>query len=208
MQRPWFYVLVWTACRIWYAIYNRLSVRGARNLPSEGPVLVCANHASNLDPTLVAICFAHRLFRFMAKAELFSVPILGTAIRWLGAFPVDREAKGGDRSSYVESLKSLKEGGVLLVFPEGTRTEDGNVQEFLAGASRLACSVPGTRILPVRIRGTFESFGRGRSFPLPSKIVVTVGEPFRPDEIKGLPGDKHAWYQAVTQETRRRILDL
>ncbi len=171
-------------------------------------MLVCANHGSNLDPPLVAICFTHRILQFLAKAELFPVPILGTAIRWLGAFPVDRDAKGGDRRSYVQSLKTLKDGKALLVFPEGTRTRDGSVGEFQPGAARLACSVSGTRILPVRIRGSFDSFGRGRKFPRPCKITVSIGEPFHPDEIKGLPGDKHAWYQAVTQEMRRRILEL
>jgi len=206
MQRPWFYAIVWTAARVFHTVYNRLSIRNPERLPKTGGVLVCANHASNFDPPLVAICFTHRIFRFMAKAELFRVPVLGTAIEWLGSFPVDREA--ADRKAYVEALKTLKEGRVLLVFPEGTRTHDGSIGPFEEGAARMACAVPGTWVLPVRIRGTYESFGRGKKFPTPHKITVNVGEPFLPESINGLPGDKRAWYQAVAEETRRRILEL
>lgn len=206
MQRPWFYFIAWTSSRVYFTLWNRLSIEGARKLPKTGPVLLCASHASNVDPPLVAICFTHRMLRFMAKAELFRVPLLGTGISWLGAFPVERG--GADRKAYVESLKILKEGGALLVFPEGTRTYDGELGEFQDGAARMACAVPGTVILPVRIRGTYESWGRGKKFPSPHKVRVTIGEPFNPESINGLPGDKRAWYQAVTEEMRRRILAL
>ncbi len=207
MRKYWFYWLVRSSGWFVTKIYNRLSSEGSRNLPKEGPVLVVANHSSNLDPPIVAFSFLHRPLMFMGKAELWEKRWLGKIIEALGCFPVQRDA-AADKRAIVSAIRCLKDGEALLLFPEGTRTPDGTIQQFHPGAARIALAVPGTRILPVRIHGAFDAMGRGAGFPKPRKIRVVVGDAFDPNEIKGLPDDKKSLYQAVTDEMFRRISAL
>ena len=100
---------------------------GAENMPQEGGVIVAANHMSNWDPPFLA-SFLQRPVSYMAKQELFEIPIFGTVIRWLFAFPVRRGA--ADRSAVKAAVKELRAGRCVGIFPEGTRSKDGEVHKF------------------------------------------------------------------------------
>ena len=123
---------------------------GAENMPSEGGVIVAANHMSNWDPPFLA-SFLQRPVSYMAKQELFEIPIFGTVIRWLFAFPVRRGA--ADRSAVKAAVKELRAGRCVGIFPEGTRSKDGEVHRFGAGVALLA-SMSGAPVVPAAIVGT------------------------------------------------------
>ena len=123
---------------------------GAENMPPEGGVIVAANHMSNWDPPFLA-SFLQRPVSYMAKQELFEIPIFGTVIRWLFAFPVRRGA--ADRSAVKAAVKELRAGRCVGIFPEGTRSKDGEVHRFGAGVALLA-SMSGAPVVPAAIVGT------------------------------------------------------
>jgi 1-acyl-sn-glycerol-3-phosphate acyltransferase len=159
----------------------RFRWRNASALPADGPVLVVANHQSYLDPPLVGCAMKSRQFDFLARAGLFSKPLLGPLIVALHSVPV--KESGGDPASIKEILRRLEQGRVVLVFPEGTRTTDGTIGEFKRGVAvilrRSRCPV-----LPVGIAGARESWPRGgRPRLLSGPVVVQVGEPIPHDEL-------------------------
>ena len=136
---------------------------GAEHLPTEGGVIVAANHMSNWDPPFLA-SFLQRPVSYMAKQELFEIPIFGTVIRWLFAFPVRRGA--ADRSAVKAAVKELRAGRCVGIFPEGTRSKDGEVHNFGAGVALLA-SMSGAPVVPAAILGTNKM----------KKLRVIYGEP-------------------------------
>jgi 1-acyl-sn-glycerol-3-phosphate acyltransferase len=151
----------------------RLEGRGTEYVPAQGPVLLVANHSSLLDPPLVG-GVAPRQLSFMAKAELFRVPLFGALIRRLNARPVRRE--GADAGALRTALRVLQEGGVLLMFPEGTRGPEGALREPKPGAAMLAV-MSGAPVVPVFIQGSGRAWPRGRTLPRPAKVRVTFGSP-------------------------------
>jgi 1-acyl-sn-glycerol-3-phosphate acyltransferase len=151
----------------------RLEGRGTHHVPARGPVLLVANHSSFLDPPLVG-GVAPRQLSFMAKAELFRVPLLGALIGRLNARPVRRE--GADAGALRTALRILQDGGVLLMFPEGTRGAEGVLREPKPGAAMLAV-LSGAPVVPVFITGSGRAWPRGQALPKPAKVVVTFGAP-------------------------------
>ena len=103
-------------------VFWLFSAKGKENVPMEGPFLLCANHNSNMDPVLIA-AGCKRQLTFMAKDELFHVPVLGKLIKALGAFPIKRGR--GDAAAVMATLKIMKKGEATLIFPEGTRMKRG-----------------------------------------------------------------------------------
>jgi 1-acyl-sn-glycerol-3-phosphate acyltransferase len=154
-------------------LYFRIGRRGWRHVPASGPVLLVANHASVLDPPLIAGMTA-RPVSFMAKAELFGVPLFGGLIRRLNASPVRRD--GTDPSALRLALRLLRQGRALLVFPEGTRGDGQELQEAKAGAGMLAV-LSGAPVVPVYIQGTARAWPKGRALPRPAKVTVWFGQP-------------------------------
>ena len=153
----------------------RLEGRGLEHVPARGPVLLVANHSSLLDPPLVG-GVAPRPVAFLAKAELFGVPLFGRLIHALNARPVRRE--GADASALRTALRTLSGGAALLVFPEGTRGDEGALREAKAGAGMLAV-LSGAPVVPVYISGSGRAWPRGQRLPQRGKIVVTFGPPLR-----------------------------
>lgn len=201
------YWLSWSFGFAVFHLYNRVSIKGAGHVPTSGPVLVVSNHCSSLDPPIVGCSTVRRRFNFMAKAELFESGNWFARYIWmLGAFPVKRGA--GDAMAYKHSVSLLREGKVLLLFPEGTRSPDGTLQAFEVGAARMALSAPGIQVLPARVRGNFEAMPKGRSFPKPAKLRVHFGEPFKPEEMDMPEGGKKALYRAVADQMFNRISQL
>ncbi|NLO89722.1 MAG: 1-acyl-sn-glycerol-3-phosphate acyltransferase [Clostridia bacterium] len=159
----------------------RWKVRGANNVPKEGPVVIVSNHLSLWDPMAVGAAIERRIY-FMAKAELFKYPIVGLIVKSWGAFPVRRGHL--DREALKNAMKVLKRGDVLGIFPEGKRSPSGKLQKFKPGAVSLAAKY-GAPIVPVGLIGTKKIFSRGwfRTFE------VNIGEPIPTEEFKDKGSD-------------------
>ncbi|NBD22606.1 lysophospholipid acyltransferase family protein [Paenibacillus glycinis] len=143
--------------RIIYAVLFRFEASGLENIPSSGPVVLCCNHISNLDPTTVGTK-VNRTVHYMAKAELFKVPLLGPLIRSLGAFPVKRG--GVSKEAIRTAIGLLKEGKVMGIFPEGSRSAAGD-SAGKKGAAMIALR-SGATVIPVAIIGKYKVFRKMR----------------------------------------------
>ena len=140
-----------------YGIFKplyRVKTSGKENIPKEGGVLLCANHINNLDPVIVGM-MAPRPVSFMVKEELFSVPVLGKMVPHLNAFPVKRGMS--DREALRKGLSILKEGKVLGLFPEGTRSKTGELGSGMAGAGFFALRTD-AQVVPCAVIGPYKPF--------------------------------------------------
>lgn len=142
----------------------RIEVIGKENIPSEGGVLLCANHIHYLDPPVLGIT-SPRPVHFMAKEELFHQPILKQLLPHFHAFPIKRGKV--DRTAFKTALKRLQEGHIVGIFPEGTRSKTGKLKRGLAGAGFFALK-GGVDVIPCAIIGEYK-VGR--------KTKVVYGEP-------------------------------
>lgn len=156
-------------------LFLRLESHGREHVPGSGPALLVSNHSSFLDPVLVGVSTPRRL-HFMAKAELFDVPVLNLVLRRLPVMPVRRD--GADPSALRLALRVLEEGHAILVFPEGTRVNEGELLEGKAGVGMLAI-LSGAPVVPVYIEGAGRALPRGRFLPRPVKVRVRFGSPLR-----------------------------
>lgn len=150
----------------------KIEVHGKENLPKNKEACVfVSNHESNVD--ILALYFLGSQFRWLAKQEVFDIPLVGNTMGWAGYIPVKR----GNRSSHSQALKEseglLKNGVPMLFFPEGTRSKDGTVQPFKSGAFRVAqnCDVP---VIPIRISGAHRLLEKGSIFPSPATVKVHI----------------------------------
>ena len=169
----------------------RFRALGAENVPREGAVLLAANHASMLDPPVVG-AGAPRPLHFMAKAELFRIPLFGGLIRRLNAHPVERD--GADAGALREALGLLRAGKALLVFPEGTRGTEGTLRPGRPGTGMLA-ALSEAPVVPVYIQGSGRALPRGATCPRRARITVAYGPPLRFGHARG-----REHYQRITEE--------
>lgn len=184
-------------------IFFRLETIGAENLPKEGGVLVVPNHASNLDPTTIA-CLMPREVHFLAKEELFT-GLLGKFLRKVNAHPLKRS--GIDRGAILMCNKILRSGHVLMLFPEGERTWDGELLPAKPGAALIATqtSVP---LVPAYIWGSFEAMPRGAKWIKPRKIRVFVGKPFHLEPIDAVRLPRKEYYEYAGRIMMEKIKEL
>lgn len=155
--------------RVFFKIFFRLKVIGKEHIPESGAVILCCNHISVLDPPVLGTPLARKV-RFMAKQELFQIPVFGRIITLLGAFPVKRG--GISKESIKTTLTLLRNGEVLGIFPEGTRNnESGAVKR---GAATFALRSD-SKIVPVAIVGRYEWF---------RSMKVIYGEPINIDTYR------------------------
>jgi len=174
----------------------RLRVEGREHEPKAGPVLAVCNHVSAVDPPIagVALC---RQARYMAKEELLRTPVLGPLLRSVGTFPVRRGE--ADRQSIRTALQVLGGGGVLLMFPEGTRSPDGRLLSAEPGAALLALRT-GATVLPMAVVGTHRAMPKGARFPRRMPVVVRIGPTITVPKHEGRIG------RAVLDEWGRRFM--
>ncbi len=161
------------SAKIILLFYFRVNVCGKENFPENTNYIVAANHSSYIDPLLVG-AFSPTLLRFIMLQSFYDHILLNWFCRIFRSIPVSQSGK--DFSSIRSSLRALKKGDCLGIFPEGGRSFDGSVTTPMAGIGFLAqkAKVP---IVPVGINGAFKAFPRGSFFPKPHKITLTVGAP-------------------------------
>ena len=177
-MRSWFYwpgtaIIGFVARLLW-----RARVEGSEHVPAEGPFILVANHASNLDPLVLGWAIGnrqHRLIHFMAKAEMLRWPVLGWLATQSAVFFVRRGE--GDRSAQRFALEALAAGSPIALHPEGTRSRDGHLKAGKSGAAFLAMR-SGAPLLPAGIAGTHRIFPGGSNVPHASRISIRVGGPF------------------------------
>ena len=162
--------------RVGAVLIYRYRATGRENIPATGGVLLVTNHQSHLDPPLVGIGVTRRM-NFLARQSLFHFALFRWLIQSLDAIPLDREGIG--ISGMKESLRRLKRGEMLMIFPEGTRSHDGRIGRFMPGFTALAVR-SGAAIQPAAIDGAFQAWPRSRRFPRPGRIRVHYGEPILP----------------------------
>jgi 1-acyl-sn-glycerol-3-phosphate acyltransferase len=206
-----FYLIVRAILRFLMRIAFRMRVEGKDNVPSEGGVLLAANHSSLLDPIVIG-CAVDRPVRFMAKQELFDNAFIGTIARSMGAFPVRRGKD--DREAFHRALEVLREGEVLGMFPEGTRSLDGRLQKAYFGAAVLA-EKTGAYLVPVGIIGTDRVMRKGHILPKTGRISVKFGKPIIPAEVcSEIPTNqssvkpKEAITNLMMEEIRRLVMSF
>jgi len=165
----------------------------SHHVPETGPVIVACNHVSYLDPVVLGIGFL-RPVTYLAKKQLFTIPVLGPIIAKLGAYPLDREAGGA--AAIRAALRALKEGRCIGIFPEGGRNIDGQHEE--KGGAALLGALSGVPVVPAAIAGTRHA----RPF---HQVRVIYGEPLIVERKRKADGDD---LEKWTQEIMRRIRAL
>ncbi len=168
-----FYDVAKVIVRFLLRFTHRLDVEFLGETPEQGCILAC-NHVSDLDPVFLGIAYPKQV-RYMAKSELFRVPVLSPIIRALGAFPVERGK--GDVGAIRSAEEIVKKGGVLGIFPEGGRSRDGKLKKMKSGAVVVA-SQTGADVVPACI-----SYGRRRPFRR-RPVQVRIGVPLANSALK------------------------
>jgi 1-acyl-sn-glycerol-3-phosphate acyltransferase len=186
---------------------TRVTVEGLENVPQSGPLLIICNHCSNADGMLLLAYVVPALGRpmgWLGKAEALRWPLFGWGMRQNGVFGVRRGS--GDLEAFRLAKSILDEGGVLTIFPEGTRSPSGAMQEAKEGASLLAVR-SGAPILPIAIVGSQRFWAKGKRLPhLGRGMSVRVGEAFTLSMPKGR--DRHESLRAATVELMSHIAVL
>ncbi len=174
------YFLGWCFFRTVFKLYFRWRVYNPERVPSEGPVILASNHASFLDPPLVG-AGVKRGINYLARENLFRFPVMGWVLRNWQVVPVDRE--GGGARGLKAILDRLLDGGAIILFPEGTRTRDGKLQPARSGIG-LTVIKSDAPLVPVRVFGTFEAYGRQMRLPRPRRVAVKYGQPMRFEQLR------------------------
>ena len=173
-----------------------LRVVGRKNWPAAGGGLICANHQSYFDPPLIGLT-CNRRMNYLARDTLFRVPVLSQLIHFLDAIPIDRD--GGGLAGLKETLRRLKAGEMVLIFPEGTRTTDGEVAPLKPGFIAVArrSKVP---LIPVGLDGAYQAWPKRSPLPRLARVAVAVGPPITPEEVAQLSDED------LLAELEQRIL--
>jgi long-chain acyl-CoA synthetase len=195
--------LGWQCCRITlkmiFSVLGGVTVRGTEYLPKQGPYMITPNHLSNADAFLLTAAVPSAVGGqafYLGDTKFFGGPVSSRIARYIQVIPVDMEAKlynALQLSAYV-----LRQGKVLCVFPEGSRTRDGNIKEFKKGVAIIAkeMNVP---MVPVAITGTYAMMRPGQLFPRPARTTVTFGKPFHPGSMA---------YDEITKQLYADVVEL
>jgi 1-acyl-sn-glycerol-3-phosphate acyltransferase len=179
------YLAGWLAFRFIFTACFRVRYYNPERVPLRGPVILAANHASFFDPPLVGTGLS-RDINYLARETLFRFPVIASILRSWNAVPVDRD--GGGASGLRAILDRLLNGGAIILFPEGTRTRDGQLQPARSGIG-LTVIKSSAPVVPVRVFGTYEAFGRHLHYPRPRPVAVKYGKPL--------------WFEQLRIESRR-----
>jgi 1-acyl-sn-glycerol-3-phosphate acyltransferase len=180
-----------------------LRVYGQENMIEKGPALLAMNHESFLDPPFAGIC-CKREIHYFARKTLFDIPVLGPLLRRINVIGVDRE--GSDVTALKAVIRVVRDGGGAIVFPEGTRSRDGNLQPAQPGVGFIIAKTLAP-VVPMRIFGAFEAFPRGTKWPGKSPVTIAIGKPLRftTADIEGAP---RTTYQRLSDLVMSQIASL
>jgi 1-acyl-sn-glycerol-3-phosphate acyltransferase len=203
---PVVYAISWAVCMTLFTFWCRIRMVGKDNVPPGGGLMAVSNHQSMLDPFIVAFAF-HRPMRYMGKAELFKIKPVAWFLGLYGGFPVARDKR--DPQALRTALNIMRARQVLGMFPEGTRTTTGEINEFRTGAIRLAIKAQ-TPIIPCGIWGANKVLPHGARWPRPRPIGLAVGPPITyahlydhhpsPAEVEAAAADLEAQIAALVQQ--------
>lgn len=188
-----------------HAMFFRGDVAGTENIPLTGAFLIAANHASHLDPPFIG-SQVPRQMSFFARKTLWKAGVASWWLDTVGTIPVDRDG-GQDVGALKRVLRALGDGRVMILFPEGTRSLDGRLQPAKPGVGFMACrtQVP---VVPARIFGSFEAFGKGAKFPrLGTPVTVVFGPPIPPSAYDDPSAGKER-YQLASERIMAEIAKL
>lgn len=199
----WYYI-GWSIYSIFFKLFLRRKVVGRHNVPGKGAFIFASNHASYFDPPLLGTSIS-RPMAYMARDTLFNTALAKWALRKVNAFPVRREE--GDIKAIKDALGVLRGGMPLALFPEGSRTEDGELKEAKPGIGFIVAKA-GVPVVPAYIKGSFEALPKGAKKVRYVPVTVYIGEPiqFGPDELAGASG-KEA-YQKISDHIMAKIAEI
>jgi 1-acyl-sn-glycerol-3-phosphate acyltransferase len=177
-----FYDLIRESALMLLCVFYRLRRVGMEQVPASGPVLLVANHQSFLDPPIVSAAVRHRQTDFLARSGLFKFKPFGWLISQLNSTPIKQGA--GDSGAMKATLQKLADDKMMLVFPEGARTPDGEMHDFQRGVAVLLKRAH-CKVVPVGIAGAYDAWPRTRKYPrlFTKRIVVVYGEPIGSDDL-------------------------
>ncbi len=180
--KRWWYNFLHVGCRLAAVVLFRIRCQGREHLPRTGGVIVLSNHQSHLDPVLIGLACDRRM-NFLARSTLFGFVPFRWLIRSLDAIAIDREGLG--ISGIKETLRRLKRGEVVLIFPEGTRTSDGQIAPLKPGFAAIAkrANVP---LIPVSIDGAFDAWPRTNTLPRRSTIRIQFAPAISPEMVAAM----------------------
>jgi 1-acyl-sn-glycerol-3-phosphate acyltransferase len=203
IPNPKLYELTRSIASWYFSTLYDYTQSGIENVPSQGPVIFAANHVSFYDPPAIGACL-QRQINYFARDTLFK-GLFGKGLVQIGTIPVARE------NAEIKSLKaifnSLKAGGAVAIYPEGTRSQDGLLAEPKAGAGMIACKSRAT-LIPTRVFGTYEAYGRQHKLPkIGGRIHIAYGRPMTTEELD--PGKAHPErYLEASRRVMQRIANL
>jgi 1-acyl-sn-glycerol-3-phosphate acyltransferase len=161
----------------WIVLGRRLRIVGMEHIPRRGAVLVVGNHVGTVEPALTGVFIPRPDVFYLAKSELFRTPLLAWLFRRSHAFPVVRDTP--DRAALRVALRLLRDGHVLLVYPEGTRSWDGQILGDTHGGAGFIARHSGALVVPVASWGSERVIPRGSWLPRRADVELRIGAPFR-----------------------------
>lgn len=188
-----------------FTFLYRFRAYGSRRVPKYGAVLLVANHQSYLDPPAIGVGVSHRHLDYVARLGLFQSKLLAGALTRFNSLPIREQ--GGDTAAIKEILRRLQEDRAVLIFPEGTRTDDGAMKEFKRGIAVLV-KRSGCPVIPIAVEGCFDAWPRSRKWPSfwGKRVAVAFGTPIEHEVLMREGADKALAHLA--SETQRLRLGL
>ncbi|MBU1006880.1 MAG: 1-acyl-sn-glycerol-3-phosphate acyltransferase [Candidatus Omnitrophica bacterium] len=184
-----------------FKVFFRLRIFGRENFPEAGPVIIAPNHVSFLDPIIVGVG-ASRKLSYLARGTLFRFGPFAGILRWLHVSPIKRGS--GDINAFKSALNKLSKGEPVLIFPEGTRSGDGSLQEPKSGIGFLQ-NISKACILPCYVRGSMEAWPRHSKFPAIRPVSIYFGKPMNFEQFTG---DRKEGYMRIAEQVMKVIAEL
>jgi 1-acyl-sn-glycerol-3-phosphate acyltransferase len=182
------------------------TVEGLENVPEKGGAILAGNHQSFLDNVILPLMIPGRKVVFLGKAEYFEKWYMRWFFKGAAMIPIRRGGGSASEAALDTAVTALREGKLIGIFPEGTRSPDGRLYRGKSGVARMALEA-GVPVIPVGITGTFEAMPYNRKVPRPHPVVVRFGAPLSFDRYREMPGDRFL-YRAVTDEIVYEIMML
>lgn len=201
---PILYRILAGLSRVLYRLLFQMTVKGVDCIPARGAAIVVCNHVSFLDPPALGACGTKRLLQFMARDTLMPNAFMRWVFRRLCIVPLARHR--GDVGALRQALRILREGGVLVLFPEGTRSLDGELQDAKAGVGFLVANAR-CPVVPACIEGSFQAWPKGSKWPRMSPITLAFDTPISAEQIASMATGREA-YQAIAEFVMARIATL